>query len=561
MKRLSIFLIFIFTLSLGKTLLVPEEFLTIQSAVLTAKNYDTVSVNFGRTNGKRSAVCCERVLGKQITFEMRGDGKEELSKMIADVDHLSNINNGNHIFPFPDSGWQGQRIVNRPDSLSNLQPCIAMDSVGYPWAVWAGYANNSTLAFSKWNGINWDARRGVGPNASGVRCRLKPSIAFINQNIAWLVWNNSYENNNNDIASSWWDDTCWTPEVQVNLPGSNEYFAPKIACGGGQIWCVWYGGPTDISPYTIYASRWNGTGWEPEMTVSPPDSFDHWWCSIAVDSTGTPHVVWCELPHCRIYYSYYNGTNWTNPVIVNDTLQVRATSWADPRIAIDQNGNLHVCWTGVSISATRRDIFYSKYNGAQWTNATKITRDSFYNEWYSDLAVDRPNNIWISWDRQGEGSDQFRIYASRFDGNSWSVEARLDDETSFNDASPAIGLDENSEPWILWQGYVTYLSINIYYNRYINGGAEIEETVSFIKTTQLFFKPIPNPTSSRFNLELNRIDDVVLVYNLTGKLVKQVNWTRLKPQIDISNLPNGVYFISSKHSNNKILSKVVKIGR
>jgi hypothetical protein len=88
----------------------------------------------------------------------------------------------------------------------------------------------------------------------------------------------------------------------------------------------------------------------------------------------------------------------------------------------------------------------------------------------------------------------------------------------------------------------------------------IEENHNEISITKVL-KITPNPTSSRFNLELNRIDDVVLVYNLAGELVKQVNWSKQNRQIDISNLPDGVYFLSSKHSNNKILSKVVKISR
>jgi len=88
----------------------------------------------------------------------------------------------------------------------------------------------------------------------------------------------------------------------------------------------------------------------------------------------------------------------------------------------------------------------------------------------------------------------------------------------------------------------------------------IEENHNEISIAKVI-KITPNPTSSRFNLELNRIDDVVLVYNLAGKLVKQDIWSKQNRQIDISNLPDGVYFISSKHSKNKILSKVVKIGR
>lgn len=553
-------------------MLVPEEFLTIRSAVMTASNGETISVNFGRPNGKRSAVSGQRINGKEITFEVRGEGKEELFKMITNVNYLPSINNGNQLFAFLDPGWQDQGWVNRPDTNSfDAQACIAIDSFNCPWVTWTGYGSTYTQAYTKWNGVNWNEERGVGPNRPGVICRLRPSISFDNWNIAHLVWDNANYDNTSDIGYSHWSDTCWSDEIQVNLSDSSELdFAPQIACGGGQIWCVWYGGPTDVSPYKIYASRWNGTGWIPDMTVSPPDSFDHWWCSIAVDSAGTPHVVWCELPHCVIYYSYYDGLSWSNPIAVNDTSIVRAASWADPRIMIDSNGNLHVCWTGVSIGATRRDIFYSKYSGAQWSSATKISHDSIFNEWYSDIAVDGPNNIWVTFDRQGEGSDQFRVYASHFDVTSWSNETRLDNDISYHDDWTSIRLDKNGSPWVVFEG-IPYSASNfdVFYNRYINGTA-IEEHASNIKAMQLFSKPVPNPfmTNSKISYQVINSSHVDLkIYNLNGKCIKTLtNGYKTKGEYTVvwdgtdynnKNVQIGIYFCLLRIGQTKDIRKLI----
>jgi len=571
-KLMFLSIIIIFSLTIAKTLLVPEEFMKIQTAIATAKNGDTVSVNFGRVNGKRLTVCSQQITGRVITFKVRGEVKEELLKMIADVNCSLNINNRNQLFAFSDSGWQGQRWVNRPDTnSSDIEPCIAIDSFGNPIVVWQGYGAGYTLAYSKWNGIDWDIERGVGPNAAGVLARLRPSIVFNNQNKSYLVWHNVYGNNNRDIACSRWIDTCWNHEMQVNLPDSTEQdFAPKINCGGGQIWCVWYGGTTSITPNKIYASRWNGINWEPDMQISPSDGNDHWWCSIAVDNNGRPHVVWCESPHHLIYYSYYNGISWANPIMINDTLVVRASSWADPRIAIDYNGNLHVSWTGALRGATHRDIFYNKYNGVQWSPGVKISQDSIYDEWYSDITVYDPNNIWITWDRQGEGQDQFRVYASHYDGSIWSNEIRLDNDLSRNDYGASINMTHDNTTWVVFSGIpLNHSNYDIFYNKHIRTSV-IEE--SYNNTFALFSSKgilsIPTFPLSGISYRVVNADNVTLkLYNIYGQhlstLVDEYKTNGeyfLHPCTKDKNgnkLPPGIYIYMLHIGNEKITKKII----
>jgi hypothetical protein len=352
-----------------------------------------------------------------------------------------------------------------------------MDSSGVPWAVWNRNTYDSSLAFSKWLGNHWADAKSVSPNAPGVWDRFCPSIAFDHSDRDWLAWNNAYDNNDSKIASSFWTGTGWSPEVQVSRPDSSLYFAPYIACGGERVWCVWYGGQTDTSPYSVYASRWDDASgaWQPQVQVSPPDGNLHWFCSVAVDSLGLPHVVWCEVPHSLLYYSFYNGNAWVGPFVVNDTSQVKAAYWADPHIAIDCDGDLQVSYVGVATGATERDVFYTRHDKQGWSSAIRVNAYGQYTVWTADIAAERPGNVWVTWDGQGSWPDQFRIHASHWDGTGWSPETRLDNDSAHDDGAPRVALDATGCPWVAWAGvdYQTGAYV-AFYNRY--GVTGIKET-------------------------------------------------------------------------------------
>ena len=362
-------------------------------------------------------------------------------------------------------------MVNRPNGdTADCDPTVVVDPDGHPWAVWTANCGDTTLLWSRWVDTYWEPQRGVSVNAPGVGTRYRPDLAFDEQSRAWLVWDNGYENNTDDIGSSFSTDSGWSPEKQVNAPDSTDHdFAPKVACGGGQVWCVWYGGPTTAAAYSVFASRWNdSTGrWDSETQVSPADGDSHWWCDVAVDTLGTPHVVWCTYPLYTVFYSYFDGQQWVAPIPVNDTTQVTASPWAAPRIVIDQTGMMHVSFTGARAGAQHRDIFYTRNDGSGWSPCQMVTQDSLYDEWYSDIAADSPDNVWVTWDRQNEGPDQFRVYAAHSDGHVWSPEQRLDNDSTFYDDVPVVCIDSQGSPWVLWNGKPHGgANFNVYFNQY-----------------------------------------------------------------------------------------------
>lgn len=68
----------------------------------------------------------------------------------------------------------------------------------------------------------------------------------------------------------------------------------------------------------------------------------------------------------------------------------------------------------------------------------------------------------------------------------------------------------------------------------------------------------PNPTSSILNFELPFISDkTIYIFDLHGKIIKEINPTELYFQTDVSNIDNGIYLIEFQINNQRITKKIL----
>jgi hypothetical protein len=567
MKRIILLVIFAFSISISRTLLVPEEFLTIQSAVITASEGDTVSVNFGRPNGKRSAVSSQRIIGKDITFEVRGEEKNRLLGILKSDNKLPTV--------FSDSGWTRQSLVNRLDSTSDQQSHIAIDNLNQPWVVWMGSFVDSLsydLLYTKWNGMNWNNERGIIPyNPGQGPYHLRPRIIFDNLNRAWVVYDKFYPNDTDDIFFTRWNGEAWEQERQLNLPGSVNYnFAPRIACGGGQIWCCWYGNNI-TNRYKIYVSRWNGNNWENETQISPQDTCINWFCDIAVDNLGRPHVVWgnISLNPGIVYYRTYNGTTWLAPETLNNPEEISAADWTGTSISIDSEGYINVAWAGIAAGQNQQDIFFSRKINGTWLVPIRINTTDTYDDCYPSIISKEPNNIWVGWSKIISFWEIY-TFVSKFNGDSWSTEKRLDDRSiSYCNGTPQM-VFRSDEVWAVWDGFTVGIdNMDIYYSRYLNSSiSEIQS--SMLSVTYFVISPNPFGNKVTFSYKKDsRSHTFLAIYDLKGCLVRtlinreegigdhHVNW---RIYDDNKKVSNGVYFVLLKSEEKCVLKKIIKNG-
>ena len=460
-------------------------------------------------------------------------------------------------------------MVNRPGvNSSSLQPCIEMDTTGSPWVVWLTTNRAASLNYTKWLGNAWAPDQEVGLNYPGVIARPQPRLAFDDRGGARLSWVNQFLDNHLSAATCAWNYSGWDPEIAVSPPDSGySDFASSLAWGGGRFWFTLDRAPTQAyDPFSVFASFMDSTTPQPTPAarVSPPDSGYHWFSHAAVDAQGHPHVVWVDVWRYVVLYSSFDGNTWSTPTPVNDTAHVKVPDRAQPRIAVDHQGGLHVCFTGVMAGAASRDIFYSKNRGSGWAPSALVSQDSAYNEWYSDIAVGDSDNVWVVWERQGESTDQFRIHAAHFDGGRWSEEVRLDGDLAHYDVNARVALDRDGNPCVVWNGHTNAGPdlCDIYFNWFEaasvferNAGEQAHEPL------QLSARPRPgsavqiaycltNPGDVRLQI-LNTLGQCI--YSLAEKGqrsgVHAVEWNGLDSRARPT--PSGMYFcrVSEKERN------------
>jgi len=465
-------------------------------------------------------------------------------------------------------GWTAQEQVSAPGpSRQNIQPTLLVDGDGIPWAVWHSLGRNRSLVLSRRIQGVWTSETIVSPHPPEVRAQLRPALTRGTDGQPWLVWSNAMTDNDNDVGFCRWTGTAWSDELLVNQPDSSELnFAPRVASGGGRAWCVWYGGPTDISPYAVYASEWDSTRdeWAAETQVSPPDGFHHWWCDVAVGADGTPHVVWIEVPHYRVLYSRWDGAGWTAPESVNTPDSVRASPWGNPRLGVDSGGGLHVTYTGADFGATSRDVYHVRRTPSGWGSSTKVSRDSLYQEWYADIAVVASDDIWAVWNRQGEGSDEFRLYASHYDGTRWSAEARLDNSGATRDGMPDAALGPDGLPHVSWDADDVQGDAQVYHSHYESSAVGEYPTLSGSGPLSLV---VATPVRRRLRVRAVSLTSScveVRVFDGLGRPIAHhvapAGARMTEALLDMPLPTSGLYFIRARSGPLVATEKVIAVG-
>ena len=80
-------------------------------------------------------------------------------------------------------------------------------------------------------------------------------------------------------------------------------------------------------------------------------------------------------------------------------------------------------------------------------------------------------------------------------------------------------------------------------------------TQNEIKTDN--FTLYPNPANQEINIFLCTFDNVISIYNLQGKLVKQIFVSNTNCKIDITDLSSGMYVLEVRNNKGKDFQKFI----
>ncbi len=315
--------------------------------------------------------------------------------------------------------WSNATVLSDDNTDWNFDnsenPCIATDNIGNVYIAWQDRTNGEWGTDDE---IMYVDTRGKPPNISAVSRYPADPNDLDSVNITTHITD---------------DRGIDTVLINSNHTGSPIYYEMDLLSGNNQDGYWNYTIPASPAGTTIVYSIW---------TNNTNNSFNN------------------TVPYH--YNVFSNIFIWSNATAISDVYGWNDGSCSFSRIAIDNNGNLHVIWADTTPGewGSDQEIMYANYTMAGWSNATVISDDfTQWNDDYSsapDITIDINGVIHVVWyDRtDGEWGTDEEIFYVNYTAAGWSNVTCISDLYGWNDGNsqyPSIATDNNGIIHVVWQ--------------------------------------------------------------------------------------------------------------
>jgi hypothetical protein len=353
---------------------------------------------------------------------------------------------------------KNKRVSSGIDNLGNAAPTTVRDSNGNIYAVWhAGPTGSRDIYFAK-------LAEGAGSFGGSTRLtadpadQCNPAIALGSSDKLYVVWQDNRRGNWDVYVSTSVDGVNWSAERLVTDSNDNQ-INPAIAIdrsSPNRAHIVWehYGTDNNYDIYIGTSSDAFATKTVSQITSVVSDQTEP---AIAVDSGNTVYVVWTDYRNgsSDIYGAASSGS-WTNKAVVSGG---SGSNQSSPAIAAETAGSiLHLLW--VDDTPGNKDVYYAATDGlpsGPLTGSSIIDDSSGRNQVEPAIAVtgSTGNNleIFACWqDRRNVAGaiGDTDLYFAEVGSDGGTNVFVGDDSTNSNQSQPAIGVDAQGHPYLVW---------------------------------------------------------------------------------------------------------------
>ncbi len=394
----------------------------------------------------------------RYTYQSGADfGFDETIAVSVNASDLSGNVMGEHAYSFDTEMLAfgvNQGVSQGPENVDKDSPSTAHDSSGNIWVVWhAGPVGQRDIYAST---MGADEGSFADPlqltTDSGDQCN--PDIAIGPDDKLYVVWEDNRQGNWDVYLKTSLDGASWSTDTRITNSDDGQT-APVIgvdsASGCHVAWEDDAEGQQDI----YVASSSDGFVSETISQVTS-DTSDQTGPDIAVDASGSVYLVWTDARNGSddIYGAASNGGPWTNIAVVTGAGHQYA-----PALATEDEGAwLHVVWA--DDVAGDSDVYYASSEGMP---SSPLARVNIVDD---TSGVDQLTPILTT---SGSAGNALRVFVcwqdwrnvtlAGEDTDLYFVEVRNGDEinvlvgdggTGSDQSAPAIGVDSNGSPYIVW---------------------------------------------------------------------------------------------------------------
>lgn len=463
----------------------------------------------------------------------------------------------------------------------NTNPTIIADGNGgaiFTWKDSRDNAGNNIYAQRiNSNGIIQWINNGVEICTASYE-QINPKIISDSNGGAIITWQDYRSNTNWDIYAQKINSTGTIQWVNNGIPVStaiNDQYSPSIVTdGNGGAIIAWRDERNRVGTPGVdarmYGQRINNNGteqWATNGLVLLPN-FGSTVPIMVSDNNGGAIIVWEDwrlgVNNITIYSERINSFGlklWSSSGVLINSFQTSGSK--KTRIVSDGFGGAIITWFEQR-GTSNWDIYAQKINATgvtQWTPNGFLVSGAVDRQDSPTITTDGNGGAIITWEDRRSGTTY--IYAQKISLNGvaqWTPNGVLvSDSLPFTpyDFGPEINSNNSGGAIITWTRSSGNLSIGDIYAQSINstGTLSIENQTLGISSVKLF----PNPTNGSITIESSiPISDITIINELGQVVYSEASVNSEKKEIDLSNIPKGIYLykltsIDHLISNGKII--------
>ena len=400
------------------------------------------------------------------------------------------------------------------DLPSNNVTSIAIDAQGNKWF------GTNTGVVAKFDNVNWTVYDSSNSGLPGDY--IISTIVIDKQDNKWIGLNYSYTQGDGAGLVKF-DNTNWTVYNQSNsgLP-NNKVSRIDIDSFGNKWIGTWGGGVAkfDDSIWVVYNS-------------ANSDLPDDYISEIEIDDLGNKWIA------AQGGIAKCDDTSWT-VYDYNSILPAHEQGFISS-IAIDDKGNK---WFGVSDESWDPEAAggVAVFDNQNW---------SFYNSTNSGLpygvysiANDGRGSIWFGTAHTWNYSD---AAVAKFDGSKWTVYNYANSGMP-NVLVSSIAIDAQGNKWF----GTPNIGVVVFNENGIKTGLSDR-----LSDSSDDFTVYPNPAKDLISIE-GMSTRIVQIFNSSGQIVKNLEAQGMPANVDISNLPEGIYTVRIRTKDKVVSKKFIK---
>ena len=200
------------------------------------------------------------------------------------------------------TGWAGVGpALFTPGSADYLS--LKLDNTGTPWLAYSDGNVSGMLSVSKFNGNNWILQGQEGFSGGQYGVENPVSLAFDNNNNAYVAYNDANQNYNADIKT--FNGTSWSFVGDSDITLSSAYYL-SLAMAFGRIPVIAYS--DNNSNKNASVQYFSPQGWV-SLGAADFSSSEADWVSLAIAPNGAPFVGFVDdgNGHAASVYTFGSG--------------------------------------------------------------------------------------------------------------------------------------------------------------------------------------------------------------------------------------------------------------